>query len=133
MPGSVPLSRTMIEPKALHKMVSAVDGFETQVVAGRYRALMQSPRVGGRDCLIGASRNPAPAENVASEFLFQDASALVAPLKHLLAQKRAIAPDETLIFPWIAPQVRHRADIIWHKRFNVPNRPDTDKDPSTIH
>lgn len=101
--GSLPLARTSIVPKAIHAMVSSVDGFQVRVVEGRYDELLRSLREGDLDCLIGALRRPVPAEDIKQEDLFHDALAIVAHPEHPLARRQAIALEDLLDFPWIAP------------------------------
>ena len=101
--GSLPLARTTIVPKAVHATVSGLDGFQVRVVEGRYAELLRSLREGDLDCLIGALRNPVPADDIHQEFLFQDALAIVAHPNHPLAGQRLQSLDETFPYPWIAP------------------------------
>ena len=101
--GSLPLARTAIVPKAIHAMVSTVEGFQVRVVEGRYAELLRSLREGDIDCLIGALRQPIPADDIEQELLFQDALAIVAHPSHPLVDKRMITLVDTVEFPWIAP------------------------------
>ena len=121
--GSLPLARTTIVPKALHEMVNAVDGFQIRVVEGRYAELMRSLREGDLDCLIGALRYPAPAEDVTQECLFKDALAIVAHPEHPLAQRRAIQIEETLAYPWIAPPRETPAGQYLTQTLRISERP----------
>jgi len=101
--GSLPLARTAIVPKAIHAMVSTVEGFQVRVVEGRYAELLRSLREGDIDCLIGALRHPIPTDDIEQELLFQDALAIVAHPSHPLVNQRMVKLDETVEFPWIAP------------------------------
>ena len=101
--GSLPLARTAIVPKALHAMVSTVEGFQVRVVEGRYAELLRSLREGDIDCLIGALRDPIPADDIEQELLFQDALAIVAHPRHPLVDQRMVTLGDTVKFPWIAP------------------------------
>lgn len=101
--GSLPLARTTIVPKAIHAMVSEVEGFQIRVVEGRYAELLRSLREGDIDCLIGALRHPIPAEDIVQDLLFRDALTIVAHPNHPLAKRQNLQLEETLNFPWIAP------------------------------
>ena len=101
--GSLPLARTAIVPKAIHAMVSTVEGFQVRVIEGRYAELLRSLREGDIDCLIGALRQPIPADDIEQELLFQDALAIVVHPSHPLVGKRMITLVDTVEFPWIAP------------------------------
>lgn len=101
--GSLPLARTAIVPRATHAMICQTPGFQVQVVDGRYDALLRSLREGDLDCLIGALRSPAPADDVTQERLFDDALAIVAHASHPLAQSKDVTLEATMAFPWVAP------------------------------
>ncbi|PSL18931.1 LysR family transcriptional regulator [Shimia abyssi] len=101
--GSLPLARTTIVPRAIHAMVSDNDGIQIRVIDGRYLELLRSLREGDLDCLIGALRDPPPADDVHQEFLFRDALAIVAHPSHPLAQRPSATLQDTLAYPWIAP------------------------------
>lgn len=101
--GSLPLARTIIVPRAIHKMVDATSGFQIRVVDGRYAELLRSLREGDLDCLIGALRFPPPADDIEQERLFTDALAIVAHPAHPLAQRQHLSLEDTLTYPWIAP------------------------------
>jgi len=101
--GSLPLARTSIVPTATHEMISATEGVQVRVIDGRYDGLLRSLREGDLDCLFGALRDPAPAEDVVQEHLFDDALAIVAHPAHPLAARRGLTIDDTLAYPWVAP------------------------------
>ncbi len=101
--GSLPLARTWIVPHAVDALVSAHRKVQVRVVDGRYAELLRSLREGDLDCLIGALRDPSPADDVTQEPLFDDALAIVAHPSHPLASKPVVSVDDTLAFPWVAP------------------------------
>lgn len=101
--GSLPLARTRIVPRATHRMIADTQGVQVRVVDGRYGELLKSLREGDLDCLIGALRDPVPADDVTQEALFMDALAIVAHPRHPLAGRDAVTLEETLDFPWVAP------------------------------
>ena len=101
--GSLPLARTSIVPRATHAIISRTSGVQVRVIDGRYAELLRSLREGDLDCLIGALRQPAPADDVTEEALFNDELVIVAHPGHPLAKRDALTLDETLAFPWVAP------------------------------
>lgn len=101
--GTLPLSRTSIVPGAVDAMVSAHDSVQIRVFDGRYDQLLRNLREGDLDCLIGALRDPAPADDVTQEVLFHDDLAIVAHPRHPLAQRKSATLEDTLAYPWIAP------------------------------
>ena len=108
-------------------MVSQVSGFQIRVLEGRYSGLLRSLREGDLDCLIGALRNPAPADDVEQEFLFQDALAVVAHPSHPLAKSRGLTLtlEDTLDFPWIAPPKETPAGQFLFEKLRIQDRPET--------
>lgn len=123
--GSLPLARTLIVPKAIHAMVSAVDGFQVRVVEGRYSELLRSVREGDVDCLIGALRNPTPADDILQEYLFSDALSIVAHPSHPLAGKSDLTLEDTLAYPWIAPPQETPAGQYLFDTLCIQDRPET--------
>lgn len=123
--GSLPLARTSIVPKAIHAMVSSVDGFQVRVVEGRYAELLRSLREGDLDCLIGALRYPAPAEDIDQEFLFQDALAIVAHPDHPLAGRALRSLEDALSYSWIAPPKETPAGQYLFETLRIQDRPKT--------
>ena len=101
--GSLPLARTSIVPKATNAMITANPGVQVRVVDGRYGELLRSLREGDIDCLIGALRDPPPADDITQELLFDDPLAIVAHPRHPLAGRRNLSVDDTLDYPWVAP------------------------------
>lgn len=123
--GSLPLARTIIVPKAIHAMVSTVGGFQILVVEGRYAELLRSLREGDVDCLIGALRRPAPAEDIHQEYLFSDALSIVAHPNHPLSGKPNLRLEDTLAFPWIAPPRETPAGQYLFDILRIQDRPET--------
>ncbi|SLN44992.1 Hca operon transcriptional activator [Aquimixticola soesokkakensis] len=101
--GSMPLARTRIVPAAINDMIHASPSTQMRVVEGRYPELLRSLREGDIDCLIGALREPAPADDVTEEVLFDDPIEIVAGPRHPLVGKRNISLEDCLAYPWIAP------------------------------
>ena len=101
--GSLPLARTSIVPRAVDAMVRRSGRMQIRVVDGRFPQLLRSLREGELDCIIGALRDPVPAEDVVQEPLFDDPLALVAHPSHPLFDLPAPTVEDTLRFPWVAP------------------------------
>ncbi|MBL4806798.1 MAG: LysR family transcriptional regulator [Rhodobacteraceae bacterium] len=101
--GSLPLARTHILPLAVHAMIECSENVQIRVVDGPYPELLRRLRHGDIDCLIGALRDPPPAEDVTQEYLFSDPLAIVAGPGHPLIGKAGISIEDTANFPWIAP------------------------------
>ncbi len=101
--GMLPLARVSLVARAADAVMSATRRVQIRVTDGRYAHLLRSLREGDLDCLIGALRRPAPADDVTEEFLFEDELTIVVHPRHPLAQRGTVDLEETLAFPWIAP------------------------------
>lgn len=101
--GSLPLARTSILPKAITKMIALRDGIQVHVVDGPYRELLHRLRQGDLDLVIGALRDPAPADDIIQEPLFDNSLILVVGAGHPLLSAKNITLEDTLTYPWIAP------------------------------
>lgn len=123
--GSMPLARTSIVPRAVHAHVSEADGTQVRVVDGRYPQLLRSLREGDLDCLIGAMRSPAPADDVTQETLFHDELAIVARPQHPLMRKSSVTLEETLNYPWVAPPRETPAGQYLYDTLRIHERPET--------
>lgn len=123
--GSLPLARTTIVPRATDAMIRETQGVQIRVVEGRYPELLRSLREGDLDCLIGALRDPLPAEDVVQEPLFDDALAIVAHPRHPLAGRRDVSVEETLAYPWVAPPRPTPAGSYLFETLRIQDRPRT--------
>lgn len=123
--GSLPLARTTIVPRATHRMISSTQGVQIRVVDGRYDELLRSLREGDLDCLIGALRNPSPAEDVTQEALFLDELSIVAHPRHPLAGRDKVSVEETLAYPWVAPPKTTPAGTYLYETLRIQDRPRT--------
>ena len=103
--GSLPLARSQIVPNAIMNMLEREKELQVRVIEGRYAELLRGLREGDIDCLIGALRNPAPANDVYETPLFDDDLIIVCSASHPLAQQKSVALEQTLSFPWIAPPI----------------------------
>lgn len=123
--GSLPLARTSIVPRAVHALVGATQGVQVQVIDGRYPELLRGLREGDLDCLIGALRFPAPADDVIQETLFHDELAIVAHPRHPLAGRAGLTLDDTLAYPWVAPPKSTPAGSYLFETLRIDQRPQT--------
>ncbi len=103
--GSMPLARSEIIPRAIDSILALDDGIQVQVIDGRYAELLRGLREGDIDCLIGALRQPAPANDVTEAPLFDDELAVVCRPGHPLTALARPGWDDTRAFPWIAPPI----------------------------
>ena len=102
--GSLPLSRTSILPNAIDELIaSSGTGLQIRCIDAPYSSLLRDLRFGDIDFIIGALRDPPPADDVTQERLFLDNLAIVARAGHPLAKLKSPTLTDTLAYPWIAP------------------------------
>lgn len=123
--GSLPLARTSILPQAVASMIAVDDSLQVRVIDGRYAELLRGLREGDLDCMIGALRSPAPAEDVIEEPLFRDELAIVAHPSHPLFDSPAPTVEDTLAFPWVAPPRDTPAGSYLFDTLRIQDRPRT--------
>ena len=95
------------------------------MVEGRYAELFKSLREGEIDCMIGALRHPAPADDVTQEMLFSDSLSIIAHSNHPLAGKPNLRLEDTLSFPWMAPPRNTPAGQYLFDTLRIQDRPQT--------
>ena len=123
--GSLPLARSEIVPAAIQKMVSEEKHLQVRVIEGRYSELLRDLREGEIDCLIGALRNPPPADDIVQEKLFMDSLALIVGPNHPLVGEPAISLEDALSFPWIASPIATPAGQFIFQTLKIEDRPQT--------
>lgn len=123
--GSLPLARSEIVPDAIQKMVSQEKHLQVRIYEGRYPEILKGLREGEVDCIIGALREPAPADDVVQERLFTDALAVISSPSHPLIGRRNISLEDTLAFPWIASPIETPAGRFIFENLNIEDQPQT--------
>ena len=106
-------------------MIQASPGTQIRVEGGRYDDMLRALREGDMDCIIGALRDPAPADDIVQERLFDDALAIVAHPGHPLAERRNLTLEDTLAYPWIAPPKTAPAGQYLFETLRIHERPET--------
>jgi len=117
--GSMPLSRTEILPAACDALLKETAGAQIRCVDAPYAELLRALRYGELDVLIGALRDPAPSEDVVQEALLEDTLAVMARPGHPLAGRGALAPEDALAYPWIAPPKETPAGSYLFRRLGI--------------
>lgn len=101
--GGLPLAHATILPLALSRMTRARPSMRFHVVEGPYNDLLHALRHGEIDLLIGALRDPDPADDVAQEELFRDRLGIYAGPVHPLTGARVISEFDLARHPWVVP------------------------------
>ncbi|OYU49536.1 MAG: LysR family transcriptional regulator [Rhizobiales bacterium PAR1] len=123
--GSLPLARTYIIPTAINAMIAATPRVQIRVIDGPYAELLRGVREGDLDCMIGALRQPAPAEDVVQEPLFSDPLAIVAGRDHPLTRQLHVTLADTLRYPWVAPPKATPAGRYLFETLRIQDLPET--------
>ncbi|SIO03079.1 LysR family transcriptional regulator [Vannielia litorea] len=124
--GAMPLVRTSILPRAIDDVLNASPGApQVRTVEGPYPDLLRALRFGELDFMIGAMRQPAPADDVVQEPLFDDALSVVVSRSHPLASRQETSLEDTLQFPWIAPPRETPAGSYLFETLKIPSLPGT--------
>lgn len=123
--GSMPLARSEIVPEAISQMVVKEKRLQVRVQEGRYVDMLRELREGGIDCLIGALREPAPADDVFEETLFEDELAVIVGPQHPLRTAENVTLDDTLAYPWIASPLAAPAGAYIFETLKIEERPQT--------
>lgn len=123
--GSLPLARTSILPIAVDAMVRNSRRVQIRVIDGPYDELLLNLRHGDLDCIIGALRDPPPADDVIQELLFEDPLAIVVGRDHPLTRATKVTLDDTLHYPWVAPPRSTPAGAMLYGTLRIHELPET--------
>lgn len=102
--GALPMSRSVVLPEALARFHTDRSGQRITVIDGPYGEMLVSLRNGGLDFIIGALRDPPPADDVVQEPLFDDRLVIVARPGHPLAQVSHTPMDDLVSHAWAVPR-----------------------------
>ena len=103
--ATLPLARSFVLPAAINALYAERPEVHISVVDGPYDGLLHGLRHGELDMLIGALRDPAPADDVIQEVLFEAPLAVVSRSSHPLAKKSRITTNDLAAYPWAVPRV----------------------------
>lgn len=101
--GSLPLARSYILPRVINDLGVIRPDVRITVRDGSYGDLMHALRYGEIDLLVGALRQPAPADDVEQEALYTDRLAIVGRAGHPLAGRKRLDARALAQFSWVTP------------------------------
>jgi DNA-binding transcriptional LysR family regulator len=101
--GALPLSRSCLLPQAIAAFRRARPRLPVHIRDGAYAELLAGLRRGEIDFIVGALRDPAPAEDVEQTRLFDDALAIVARPGHPALDEAAQDLGALAAYPWVVP------------------------------
>ncbi len=101
--GMLPYSRTVLSPRAIGRLLAEYPALRVQALEGTYAQLEPLLRNGDLDLIVGATRDSATDQAMASQYLFRDRLALIARADHALAGSRRLSGDDIRRLKWILP------------------------------
>jgi DNA-binding transcriptional LysR family regulator len=102
--GAMPLARSVLVARAVLEFAQTRPEHAITILDGPYESMLRALRHGGADVLVGALRDPLPAEDIVQEHVFDDPLAIVVGAAHPLAGVAAPTLAALARFPWIAPR-----------------------------
>lgn len=102
--GSLPLSRSVLLPRALARFREQRPRYPVMVIDGRYDELLGNLRRGEVDLIIGALRQPAPIDDITQVKLFDDHLSVLARRDHPLAVKTGLTAKDLQECKWVVPR-----------------------------
>ncbi len=102
--GSLPLSRSVLLPRALARFREQRSRYPVMVIDGRYDELLGNLRRGEVDLIIGALRQPAPIGDITQVKLFDDHLSVLARRDHPLAGKTGLTAKDLQGCKWVVPR-----------------------------
>jgi len=101
--GTLPYSRTVIVPRAIHHVLLAHSRIAIRTREGPYDVLERALRSGGLDLIIGATRRLPADSALHTEDLFEDELAVICSASHPLASREQLSVTEILDYGWVLP------------------------------
>jgi LysR family transcriptional regulator, regulator for genes of the gallate degradation pathway len=102
--GAMPLARSVLVARAVLEFAEMRPDHRISILDGPYESMLTALRQGAADVLVGAIRDPSPAEDILQEHLFDDPLAVVVGRRHALAGRGAPSIAALSRYPWIAPR-----------------------------
>ncbi|WP_146588632.1 LysR family transcriptional regulator [Puniceibacterium confluentis] len=99
--GALPLSRSVILPRALTRFRTRRPVQDITVIDGLYSELLSGLRRGDIDFILGALRDPLPISDVVQEPLFSDRLTIVCRPGHPLADCPGLTPAILARMAWV--------------------------------
>nr|WP_136634827.1 LysR family transcriptional regulator [Pseudooceanicola onchidii] len=102
--GALPLSRSVLLPRALVRFREDRQRHPVQVIDGLYDDLLGDLRRGEVDMILGALRDPAPIGDIRQDPLFEDGLAFLARRDHPLVGQHGLGPADLHRASWVVPR-----------------------------
>lgn len=115
--GTLPFSTGLFVPRALDRVLASHPDLEVTVVDGTYATLLHQLRYAEIDVIVGALRDPPPADDVRQETLFDDRLAVVARRGHPLAGHAPLRLRDLARCAWVLPMPGTPAQAAFDQAF----------------
>lgn len=102
--GALPLSRSVLLPRALARFRQIRPRQPIHVVDGLYDELLGGLRRGDIDVIVGALRQPAPIGDIVQERLFDDDLTILSGKHHRLVGQGNVPRDVLRGCDWVVPR-----------------------------
>ncbi|MEA3025462.1 MAG: LysR family transcriptional regulator, regulator for s of the gallate degradation pathway [Alphaproteobacteria bacterium] len=100
--GMLPLSGTLLAPRAVNRLLREHPSIQMKVVDGTYQSQIQGLLCGNIDLIVGGLDYRSPAE-IVQEHLFDDWLSIVARTGHPLFAKKLLALADLAGAQWVVP------------------------------
>jgi len=101
--GTLPYSRTVLVPRAIHRLLQRQPRLQIATREGPYDVLERSLRSGTIDLLVGATRRHEADSPLRAENLFEDELAIICGSRHPLAARSDVGIAEAIACGWVLP------------------------------
>jgi DNA-binding transcriptional LysR family regulator len=102
--GALPMSRSVLLPRALIAFRARRPRHEVLVLDGPYDDLLNRLRRGEIDLMVGALREPAPIPDIEQTPLFEDGLSILAGPDHPLAGRASLTRADLAASAWVVPR-----------------------------
>ncbi|WP_460873948.1 LysR family transcriptional regulator [Paralcaligenes ginsengisoli] len=102
--GVLPLSGTLLVPRAVSRLIEEHHGLKICLVDGSYDTLLQQLRYGDIDVIVGPLRSPCPATDIVQERLFDSTLSVIARKGHPLDKPKALTLAALGQWGWVLPR-----------------------------
>ena len=102
--GALPLSRSVLLPRALARFRQERPRHPVLVMDGRYDELLSGLRRGDIDVIVGALRQPPPIGDIVQERLFDDHLTILAGNHHPLVGQDDVPREVLRASSWVVPR-----------------------------
>lgn len=121
--GALPLSVSIILPRAVDGVLQRHQDVEITIIDGTYESLMEQLLAADVDVIVGALRPGTMPQEVAQEKLFEDDLAVVARTGHPCLSSQPVTLENLLHWPWISPLQGTPASAALERVFAVQGLP----------